>query len=114
MPKSSERQPRAENYLVLEHTFFVFFVFSSLGCVPEGSRSDSGGSGDPPGADFGRILQHFFADSVGIFSKIVGFRRDIGSSRVPPGCRRDLHPTSVTHSAGFPWGTAISRSDLNN
>ena len=43
------------------------------------------------------------------------FRQDlVGSSRVPPGCCRDPHPTSVTHSAGFPWGTAISRSDLNS
>ena len=60
------------------------FEFSSLRRVPEGSRSASGGSGDPPGADFGRILQHFFADSVGIFSKIVGFRRDVAGIRTQP------------------------------
>ena len=60
------------------------FAFSSLRRVPEGSRSASGGSGDPPGADFGRILQYFFADSVGIFSKIVGFRRDVAGIRTQP------------------------------
>ena len=36
------------------------------------------------------------------------FRRDlVGVCRVPPGCCRDPHPTSVTHLPGFLWGTAI-------
>ena len=69
-----------------------FFAFSSLRCVPEGSRSDSGGSGDPPGPDFDkifhkalrffrldscRLLRYFFDGCVGILSGFVGFRRDL-------------------------------------
>ena len=37
------------------------FAFLSLGCVSDGSRTDSGGSGDPPGPDFARILRYFCA-----------------------------------------------------
>ena len=60
-------------------------AFSSLGCVPEGSRTDSGGSGGPPGPDFRRILRYFFAGSAGILSGFVGFRRDVaGMHHRPP------------------------------
>ena len=42
------------------------------------------------------------------------FRRDlVVVCRVPPECCRDTPPASGTHSAGFLWGTAISRSELN-
>ena len=34
--------------------------------------------------------------------------------RVPPEWCRDAPPAFGTHSAGFLWGTAISRSELNN
>ena len=62
-----------------------FFAFSSLGRVPEGSRTDSGGSGDPPGPDFAKILRYFFAGFAGILSWFVGFRRNVaGIHRQPP------------------------------
>ena len=48
-----------------------FFAFPSLPRVPEGSRSDSGGSGDPPGPDFEKILRYFFAGCVGILRGLV-------------------------------------------
>ena len=74
-------------------------AFSSLRCVPEGSRSDSGGSGDPPGPDFDkifhkalrffgpdscRILQYFFDGCVGILSGFVGFRRGVAGIHIQP------------------------------
>ena len=76
-----------------------FFAFSSLRCVPEGSRSDSGGSGDPPGPDFDkifhkalrffgldscRILRYFFDGCVGILSGFVGFRQGVAGIHVQP------------------------------
>ncbi len=71
----------------------VFFAFSWHGRVPEGSRDRFKAPGDPPGQDFGRIflkflvgfrkhLQYFFADSVGILSGFVGFRRDVAGIRI--------------------------------
>ena len=74
-----------ENFVV--HTWSKlnhFFALSSLRRVPEGSRSDSGGSGDPPGPDFERILRYLFAGSVGILSGFVGFRRDVAGIRTQP------------------------------
>ena len=79
----------------------VFLAFCSLGCVLEASRTDSGGSADPPGRDFARFFCRFRRDLVVV-------------CRVPPECCRDTPPASRTHSAGFLWGTAISRSELNN
>ena len=76
-----------------------FFAFSSLRRVPEGSRSDSGGSGDPPGPDFDkifhkafrffgsdsyRILRCFFDGCVGILLGFVGFRRGVAGIRIQP------------------------------
>ena len=73
--------------LIFGPHFFDFFVFSSLGRVPEGSRTGSGGSGDPPGPDFGRVFRYF----------VDGFRRDlVVIRRVPPGYCRDTPPTSGT------------------
>ena len=71
------------------HVLF-FFVFSSLGCVPEGSRTDSGGSGGPPGSEifknftilFCWFLRFFFAGCVPILSGFVGFRRDVAGIRI--------------------------------
>ena len=60
------------------------FCISSLGRVPEGSRTDSGGSGDPPAPDFEMILRYFLAASVGILSGFVGFRRDVAGIRIQP------------------------------
>ena len=80
-----------------------FFVFSSLGRAPEGSRTDSGGSGPS---------RTRFCKDFAIF--LCRFRRDlVVVCRVPPECCRDTPPASGTHSAGFLWGTAISRSELN-
>ena len=47
-------------FLVVENRFLAF---SSLGRVPEGSRTASGGSGDPPEHDSGRIFLSFSARS---------------------------------------------------
>ena len=83
--------------LIFGPHFFNFFAFSSLGCVPEGSRTDSGGSGDPPGPDFDRILRYFFAGRLRFCQGLSG------SARVLPGSA----PTLSNPFAGFPWGTAI-------
>ena len=72
---------KSSGILVAENQFFAF---SSLGRVPEGSRADSGGSGDPPAPDFEMILRYFFAASVGILSGFVGFRRDVAGIRTQP------------------------------
>ena len=61
-----------------------FFAVSSLGRVLEGSRSDSGGSGDPSGPDFRKILRYFFAGCVRILSGFVGFRRDVAGIHAQP------------------------------
>ena len=83
-PKMASKPAPAKNstgILVAENQFFAF---SSLGRVPEGSRTDSGGSGDPPAPDFEMILRYFFAASVGILSGFVGFRRDVAGIRIQP------------------------------
>ena len=64
--------------------FFDFFALSLLGRVPEGSRSDSGGSGDPPGPDFGRICRYFLTHSAGILRVLLG------SAGMVPGNTADL------------------------
>ena len=82
-------------------TFCFFFVRACSRRVPERFRRLRGLS-----------QSRFRYDFATLFCR---FRRDLFEDfRVLPGCRRDPHPTSVTHSAGFPWGTAISRSDLNS
>ena len=78
------KPPLEFSTLIFGPHFFDFLAFSSLGCVPEGSRTDSGGSGDPPGQDFERILRYLFAGSVGILSGFVGFRRDVAGIRIQP------------------------------
>ena len=95
VPKPSPAKIRSQ----LERAKIDFFAFSSLGRVPEGSRSDSGGSGDPPGPDFDkifhkalrffvpdscRILRHFFDGCVGILSGFVGFRRGVAGICIQP------------------------------
>ena len=67
--------------IVVRRLTFADFV---AGRVPEGSRTDSGGSGDPPGPDFEKILRYFFAASVGILSGFVRFRRDVAGIRIQP------------------------------
>ena len=60
-PKIAKKTPTKSVRLILEAQFFDFFAFSSLGRVPEGSRTDFGGSGDASERDFGRffgILRH--------------------------------------------------------
>ena len=101
-----EKRPRETRRLFSEHNLPIcdLFTFSSLGCVPEGSRTDSRGSGDPPGPDFERILRYFFAGSAGVLSGFVGFRRDVAGMH--------HRPPELT-LRGSPWGSAISCSDLN-
>ena len=55
-PKITKKTPPRLGFPILEAHFFDLFAFSSLGRVPEGSRTDSGGSGDAPGRDFGRFF----------------------------------------------------------
>ena len=51
-----------------------FFAFSSLGRVPGGSRTDSGGSGGPPGSDF---FQEFYDTFLLVFAILFcGLRAD--------------------------------------
>ena len=99
VPAGSQKRPLQKLGRLLERAKIVFFAFSSLGRVPEGSRSDSGGSGDPPGPDFDkifhkalrffvpdscRILRHFFDGCVGILSGFVGFRRGVAGICIQP------------------------------
>ena len=66
-PKIAKKRPRGVWVPILGPHFFDFLAFSSLGRVPEGPRTDSGGSGDPPGADFGRMLRYFFGKAPARF-----------------------------------------------
>ena len=75
-------------------TFCIFFVRTCSGRVPERFRRLRGTSQSRFRWDFATLFCRFCRD---LFE----------DCRVPPGCCRDPHPTSVTHSAGFPWGTAI-------
>ena len=61
-PKIAKKPPQGDTIPILGAHFFDCFAFSLLGRVPEGSRTDSGGSGDAPGRDFGRFF--------GIFSRL--------------------------------------------
>ena len=83
----AKTDPEDRSKLIFSRLFapeIRFFAFSSLGRVPEGSRSDSGGSGDPSGPDFERILRYFFAGCVRILSGFVGFRQDVAGIRAQP------------------------------
>ena len=83
-PKMAPKPPLAKNFRLLFAPKNRFFEFSSLKRVPEGSRTDSGGSGDPPGPDFEKILRYFFAGCVGILVGFVGFRQDVAGIRSRP------------------------------
>ena len=105
-PKNHQNRPRKKSVRLFGAAGNRFFAFSSLGRVPEGSRTDSGGSGGALGRDSGRIFRYFLTRSAVILVGFVGFRRNVAGIHTPP--------ASGTHSAGFLWGTAISRSELNN
>ena len=85
----------------LRKSFFgVFFARAPSGSVPDRFWRLRGLS-----------RTRFFNDFARFFCR---FRRDlVVVCRVPPECCRDTPPASGTHSAGFLWGTAISRSELN-
>ena len=81
-------------FFVRKSIFCIFFVRARSERVPERFRRLRGPS-----------RSRFRWDFAILFCR---FRRDLFEDcRVPPGCCRDPHPTSVTHSPGFPWGTAI-------
>ena len=110
-PKIAKKRSRSESLLDFFAAGNRFFAFSSLGRVPEGSRTDSGGSGGSPGSEifknftifFCRFLRFFFAGCVPIFSGFVGFAMLF--------CRLRVHLVRV-YQAGhlaeawreFPWG----------
>ena len=102
VPKSSQSQPRAENYLVLEHTFVHFLAWCSPGRVPEGSRTDSGDPGDPPEHNSGRIFRWFLARSFGVS------RMSAGSAGVLPGYTANLRNSL----SGVPPGVRRSRAAI--
>ena len=80
--------------------FCVFFARARSGRVPDRFRRLRGPS------------RTRFCKDFAIF--VCRFRRDlVVVCRVPPECCRDTPPASGTHSAGFLWGMAISRSELN-
>ena len=83
-PKMAKKLPQGNTTPIFWQHFFDFLAFCSLGRVPEGSRSASGGSEDPPGPDFARILQYFFAGSIRILSDLLEFRRDVAGIRTQP------------------------------
>ena len=102
-PKLPKKRPRATRGLFFDHIFPIFSGFLHSGVF----RKGPGPILEAPGT----LPDQISVDFVTLFCRC---RRDlVGVCRVPPGCCRDPHPTSVTHSPGFPWGTAISRSDLN-
>ena len=70
-PKIAPKPPPAKKSTGILAAGNRFFTFSSLGCVPEGSRTDSGGSGDPPGLDFGQSFRWF----AGFRRGVAGFHR---------------------------------------
>ena len=86
----------------LRKSFFgVFFARAPSGSVPDRFWRLRGLS-----------RTRFFNDFARFFCR---FRRDlVVVCRVPPECCRDTPPASGTHSAGFLWGTAILRSELNS
>ena len=95
-PRSMTRR-----FLVVENRFLAF---SSLGRVPEGSRTASGASGDTPGSDFRRISGYFSNRSAGILRALPG------AAGVLPGSTPNLsNPFN-----GVPLGYGDSRSGLNN
>ena len=98
--KTASRKKVHWNFSGRKLIFCIFFARARSGRVPDRFRRLR----IPSRTGFHKDFPVFFD----------AFRRDLdGVRRVPPGCCRDPHPTSVTHSPGFPWGTAISRSDLN-
>ena len=74
--------------------FSIFFARARSGRVPDRFWRLRGPSRTRFSLDFAILLCWFRRDLVRV-------------CRVPPGCCRDPQPTSVTHSPGFPWGTAI-------
>ena len=69
----AQKRPQGKGTLIFGTHLFYLLAFSSFGRIPEGSQTNAGGSGDPPGPDFEKILRYLFASSVGILSGFVGF-----------------------------------------
>jgi len=71
-PKMASKPVPAKKSSGILVTENQFFAFPSFGCVPEGSRIDSGGSGDSPAPVFELILRYFLGAFVGILPGFVG------------------------------------------
>ena len=80
-PKIAKKRSRSQSTLDFFAAGNRFFAFSSLERVPGGSRSDSGGSGGPPGSDF---FQEFYDTFLLVFAILFcGLRADfVGVCRV--------------------------------
>ena len=104
-PKMASKPAPAKKWTGILVAENQFFAFSSLGRVPEGSRTDSGGSGDPPAPDFEMIL---FCDTFLLLPS--GSCRGLsGSAGMLPGSA----PNLCNPLAGVPLGYGDSRSGLN-
>ena len=97
VPKSTQNRPKSLLLRRFLEPGSRLFAFSSFRRVPEGSRTDSGGSGDPPGPDFDRFCRDFLIVTPG------SCRGLSGSAGILPGsASRRSNPFAV-----FPRGTAI-------
>ena len=101
VPKPSPAKVTTSAGVCQKLIFRIFVARARSGGLPERFWRLRG----PSQTRFSWILSYFFG----------WFRRDlVGVCRVPPGCCQVAPFTSRTHSAGFLWGTAILRSDLNS
>ena len=96
-PKLAKQTPQGDTRFIFGPYFFDFFSFSSLGSIPEGSRTNSGGSGDLPGPHFRRFCHTFLPmlpaicrGLLGSTGMLPGYTPDLRNSLcgVPPGVRR--------------------------
>ena len=98
--KTAPKKFHAYFFTTLFRCFNVLFAPACSGSVPDQFWSLQG-----------RSRTRFCEDFATFCCR---FRRDLGVvRRVPPGGCRDTPSVYRTHSAGFLWGTAISRSGLN-
>ena len=98
--KTAPEQHDSYFFTALFRFFGVLFARVCSGSVPDRFWRLRGPSRTRFCNDFARFFCRFRRDLVVV-------------CRVPPECCRDTPPASGTHSAGFLWGTAISRSELN-
>ena len=102
-PKMAPKAVPAKNSTGILAAENQFFEFSSLRRVPEGSRTDSGHSGDPPDQILRRFCDTFLQVAW------ASWRGLSGSAGMLPGSAADLS----NPLAGVPLGYGDSRSGLN-